>query len=96
MEVIREMVDTIVNGCDKGGIKVSDVLAAFIARTVVEKNSSSHKKENTIIYGLDADLIMLCLNHLRISKNIYLYRETPEFVKSIDRSINPNESYLLE
>ena len=39
---------------------------------------------------------MLCLNHLRISKNIYLYRETPEFVKSIDKTINPNESYLLD
>ena len=39
---------------------------------------------------------MLCLNHLRISKNIYLYRETPEFVKSIDRNINPDESYLLD
>ena len=39
---------------------------------------------------------MLCLNHLRISKQIYLYRETPEFVKSINRNINPNESYLLD
>ena len=39
---------------------------------------------------------MLCLNHLRISKQIYLYRETPEFVKSIDNSINANESYLLD
>ena len=55
-----------------------------------------HKHEVTVVYGLDADLIMLCLNHLRISKNIYLYRETPEFVKSIDKSINPNESYLLD
>ena len=55
-----------------------------------------HKHEVTVVYGLDADLIMLCLNHLRISKNIYLYRETPEFVKSIDKSINHNESYLLD
>ena len=29
-------------------------------------------------------------------KEIYLYRETPEFVKSINSSINPNESYLLD
>ena len=55
-----------------------------------------HKHEVTVVYGLDADLIMLCLNHLRISKNIYLYRETPEFVKSVDKTINPNESYLLD
>ena len=62
----------------------------------IRDNQNRHQKEVTIIYGLDADLIMLCLNHLRISKNIYLYRETPEFVKSVDRDINPDESYLLD
>ena len=62
----------------------------------IRDNSKRHQKEVTVIYGLDADLIMLCLNHLRISKQIYLYRETPEFVKSINSSINPNESYLLD
>ena len=62
----------------------------------IRDNAKRHEKEVTVIYGLDADLIMLCLNHLRISKQIYLYRETPEFVKSINSSINPNESYLLD
>ena len=62
----------------------------------IRTHASSHRNEVSIVYGLDADLIMLCLNHLRISKNIYLYRETPEFVKSIDKSINPDESYLLD
>ena len=60
------------------------------------RNNKCHKNEVTVVYGLDADLIMLCLNHLRISKNIYLYRETPEFVKSIDNTLNPDESYLLD
>ena len=41
----------------------------------IRKNSAIHEKEVTVVYGLDADLIMLCLNHLRISKQIYLYRE---------------------
>lgn len=41
----------------------------------IRKNPDVHSKEVTIVYGLDADLIMLCLNHLRISKQIYLYRE---------------------
>ena len=62
----------------------------------IRDNEKKHAKQVTVIYGLDADLIMLCLNHLRISKQIYLYRETPEFVKSINSSINPNESYLLD
>lgn len=60
------------------------------------RENKCHKHEVSVVYGLDADLIMLCLNHLRISKNIYLYRETPEFVKSIDKSINPDETYLLD
>jgi 5'-3' exonuclease len=51
---------------------------------------------NTIIYGLDADLIMLSINHLRISPNIYLFRETPEFIKSINMELEPNENYLLD
>ena len=60
------------------------------------RKNTFHSNEVTVVYGLDADLIMLCLNHLRISKQIYLYRETPEFVKSVDNSINANESYLLD
>jgi 5'-3' exonuclease len=59
-------------------------------------NSELHKDQTTIIYGLDADLIMLSINHLPISKNIFLFRETPEFIKSIDSSLEPNESYLLD
>jgi 5'-3' exonuclease len=55
-----------------------------------------HRDTYTIIYGLDADLIMLTLNHLHISENMYLYRETPEFIKTIDRTLNPNENYLLD
>ena len=62
----------------------------------IRNHANAHAHEVSIVYGLDADLIMLCLNHLRISKHIYLYRETPEFVKSIDKTINPNESYLLD
>jgi len=62
----------------------------------IRDNKNKHQKEVSVVYGLDADLIMLCLNHLRISKNIYLYRETPEFVKSISKEIDPNSSYLLD
>jgi 5'-3' exonuclease len=55
-----------------------------------------HLHTNTVIYGLDADLIMLSINHLPISNQIYLFRETPEFIKSLNSELEPNECYLLD
>ena len=62
----------------------------------IRADPAYHRDSQTIIYGLDADLIMLTLNHLHISENLYLYRETPEFIKHIDKTLNPNENYLLD
>jgi 5'-3' exoribonuclease 1 len=62
----------------------------------IRENPTQHNDNiNTIVYGLDADLIMLSINHLPISKNIYLFRETPQFIKSINIDIEPNDNYLL-
>jgi 5'-3' exoribonuclease 1 len=55
-----------------------------------------HKNKNTVVYGLDADLIMLSINHLPIAENIYLFRETPHFIKSINSELEPNESYVID
>ena len=60
------------------------------------RNNNFHKDETTIIYGLDADLIMLALNHIPQCDKIYLFRETPEFIKSIDASLEPNWHYVLD
>jgi 5'-3' exonuclease len=62
----------------------------------IRKFPHQHKDTNTVIYGLDADLIMLSINHLPISSNIYLFRETPHFIKSINAELEPNASYLLD
>jgi 5'-3' exoribonuclease 1 len=62
----------------------------------IRAHPAFHKATNTVIYGLDADLIMLTLNHLHISDHLFLFRETPEFIKSIDNTLNPNELYLLD
>lgn len=35
MEEIRDIVQRIVGGCAQGGVTVSDVAAAFVARTVI-------------------------------------------------------------
>jgi 5'-3' exonuclease len=57
----------------------------------------SHKlKENTIIYGLDSDLIMLSLQNTQYCDSIYLYREMPEFIASIDSSLKPHDMYMVD
>jgi 5'-3' exonuclease len=60
--------------------------------------------ENCAVYGLDADLIMLALNHLRMFKRtqqkgspkLFLYREAPEFIQSLRGDFKPNQLYFLD
>ena len=61
----------------------------------IRNNKESHKSSKTIIYGLDADLIMLCLNHVDIFDKLYLHRETPEFMKSMGNTLDKNNDYLF-
>ena len=51
------------------------------------RNNNDYKK-NILIYGMDADLIMLSLNHLKYCNNIFLFRETPDFINTINNSYN--------
>jgi 5'-3' exonuclease len=63
----------------------------------IRKNPEQHTEDtSTVVYGLDADLIMLSINHLPVCENIFLYRETPEFVKSINIELEANKRYLLD
>jgi 5'-3' exonuclease len=62
----------------------------------IREHAAEHADQVTVIYGLDADLIMLCMSHLHISRNIYLYRETPEFVKSINVALDEKERYYMD
>lgn len=50
---------------------------------------------NHVIYGLDADLIIISLNNLEYVNNIFLFRETPEFIKSLNYSLDPNKLYFM-
>jgi 5'-3' exonuclease len=62
----------------------------------IRAGATYHKDTTTLIYGLDADLIMLCLNHLHISENIFLYRDTPEFIQSLDNTLSKDDHYFLD
>ena len=55
-----------------------------------------HAEYTTVVYGLDADLIILGLNHLSYCPSIYLLREAPSFIGSINADFVPDEHYLLE
>ncbi len=62
----------------------------------IRENIEYHAEKNTVIYGLDADLIMLSINHLPVCKNIYLFRETPEFIRTLDKTLDPDKLYMID
>jgi 5'-3' exonuclease len=55
-------------------------------------NIENIEKDNVVIYGLDADLIMLSLLHIK-NRNLYLYRETKHF--SYLSQIDEKKDYLF-
>lgn len=84
---VKQLVVSTSEHCGEGEHKIFQYMRTY---------SVEHKDQITVIYGLDADLIMLSVNHLPICKQIYLFRETPHFIQSIDRNLEPNANYLLD
>jgi len=61
--------------------------------------NSNMSGSNVSVYGLDADLIMLSIFHLKYCDNIYIFREAPEFLKNsipVNIQNNSNEPYFLD
>lgn len=48
------------------------------------------------VYGLDADLFMLCLAHSGVYGRFHVVREAPEFIKSLRCELEPNVLYMLD
>tara|TARA_A100001015_G_scaffold311080_1_gene413622 strand:+ start:12979 stop:14547 length:1569 start_codon:yes stop_codon:yes gene_type:complete len=61
----------------------------------IRENTEIIKTHKSVIYGLDADLIMLTINNLSYCDKMYLFRETPSFIKSIDKSLDPDCLYIV-
>jgi 5'-3' exonuclease len=61
----------------------------------IRNNNNYHKNTNTFIYGLDADLIVLCLNHIKITRNLFLFRELPDYNNHLTEIYNNNDKCIL-
>lgn len=62
----------------------------------IRENPTPNTDESTVVYGLDADLIMLSITHIPVCRNIQLFRETPHFIQNIDPNLEPNQTYVLD
>jgi 5'-3' exonuclease len=82
--------NVIVNGSDKAGEGEHKLF------DYIRLNPEKHLQDTSVIYGLDADLIMLSINHLPVCPSIYLFRETPHFIQSINSELEPDANYFLD
>lgn len=62
----------------------------------IRDNKDTLKNKNILIYGMDADLFMLSLSHLKYVENTFLYRETPNFIKQLNCNLDPEENYIID
>ena len=68
MDDIKHVVYTVVKGCAHASVEVSDVLAAFIARTVVDTNSAQFSLDRKLSPEAVNEVILLSIEKL-LEKN---------------------------
>jgi 5'-3' exonuclease len=56
---------------------------------------AEHLGQNTVIYGLDADLLMLSIFHKKMT-TFYVFRETPEYAKSLNMDLKGCDGHVLD
>lgn len=86
MEEIKDVVQAIVRGCAQGGTIVSDVLAAFVARTIVETNSSRFSLDAKITSNGIEEVILQSIEKL-------LERDNPA-LETMKMQVDYDLSYL--
>lgn len=62
----------------------------------IRDQATYHAKTRTLVYGLDADLMMLAVLHAGRCAALGLYRETPHFIRSVAKGLDPSRSYVLD
>jgi len=66
---VKSIVISTSNECGEGEHKMFHTM----------RHSNVKPDENCAVYGLDSDLIMLSVFHCKLFRNIFIFRETPEF-----------------
>lgn len=61
----------------------------------IRNNYTKYANTTSIVYGLDADLIMLSLIHIH-HIDLLLYRETPHFINQINSRFKLDQHYLID
>lgn len=64
MEGIKDIVSTIVRGCAQGGVVVPEVLAAFVARTIVEESTDSFSLDKNLTRDSKDEVIIQSIERL--------------------------------
>ena len=80
----------IVSACDVKGEGEHKIFS------FIKNNPDYHSRTSTVVYGLDADLIMLSLLQASVCKQLFLYRETPTYIESISSMFSHSKDYLLD
>ena len=88
MDEIRDVVTSIVKGCKLGGLEVQDVLAAFVARTIVESSTSSFALDKSVTPERREQIVLESIEKL-------LERDNPA-LETLKMQVEYDSSFLKE
>lgn len=88
MEYIKDVVHSIVRGCEQTGTDIPEVLAAFVARTVVEENAQSFALDRKITPELLDQVILQSIEKL-------LEKDNPA-LETMKMQVDYDSSFLSE
>eukprot|EP00598_Pedospumella_elongata_P004655 CAMPEP_0184971536 /NCGR_PEP_ID=MMETSP1098-20130426/3754_1 /TAXON_ID=89044 /ORGANISM="Spumella elongata, Strain CCAP 955/1" /LENGTH=822 /DNA_ID=CAMNT_0027493681 /DNA_START=33 /DNA_END=2501 /DNA_ORIENTATION=- len=88
MDDIRGIINSIVKGCAQAGVVVPDVLAGFVARTIVESNSSYFALDRKATPEATQEVIMQSIEKL-------LEKDSPA-LEMIKMQVDYDSTYLSE